>query len=106
MAKLKEVQDTVTELNRKLDTSVKKAENLKLQMHNATIQLARAEKLLNGLGSESERWKVSADQLQEDLTNVTGNMLLSAAFLAYLPAFSQEYRQRNINKWTMRINEQ
>jgi len=29
-------------------------------MANATLQLARAEKLLNGLGSESERWKVSA----------------------------------------------
>lgn len=67
--------------------------------------MARAEKLLDGLGSESERWKVSESLLLEDLKNLTGNMILSAAFLAYLPPFSTEYRRKNISEFTSRIEE-
>jgi dynein heavy chain, axonemal len=61
--------------------------------------LKRAEKLLGGLSSESERWKVSSEKLEEDLKNLTGNIMLSAGFVAYLGPFTAGYRQNLISKW-------
>jgi len=61
--------------------------------------LARAEKLVGGLGSESQRWLVSVEKLEEDLKNLTGNIMLSAAFVAYLGPFTAGYRTELINKW-------
>jgi len=61
-------------------------------MEQAEKQLERAEKLLGGLSSESVRWKDSADKLNEDLTNMTGNILLSSAFVSYLGPYTAHYR--------------
>lgn len=72
--------------------------------------MKRAEKLLGGLSSESERWKVSSEKLEEDLKNLTGNIMLSAGFVAYLGPFTAGYRfklfknlliirQNLISKW-------
>lgn len=52
----------------------------------------RAEKLVSGLGSEAERWKVNASLLEEDLKNLVGNIMLAAGSLAYLGPFTYNYR--------------
>lgn len=50
--------------------------------------MIRAEKLVGGLGTEAERWKINAAKLEEDLRNLTGNIILAAASLAYLGPFT------------------
>ena len=69
-------------------------------MEQAEKQLFRAEKLLGGLSSESVRWQASADQLNSDLKNMTGNIMLSSAFVSYLGPFTAEYRIMLIYRWT------
>jgi len=102
---LKEVQDNVSQLKDNLDTSVKKAESLKQKSALAEVQLGRAEKLLTGLSSESVRWKKKAEDLKYDLHNVTGNILVAAAIIAYLGPFTAEYRTRITEKWCKRCKE-
>jgi hypothetical protein len=58
-----------------LDASTKKAQSLQDQQERAVKQLERAEKLLSGLGEESERWKIISADLKLDLYNLVGNML-------------------------------
>ncbi len=48
-------------LNNKLQDSEKLSEILKNKLELARMQLERAEKLLNGLSSEQQRWKESFD---------------------------------------------
>lgn len=39
------------------------------------------------------RWSNEAQTLSESLENVVGDVLIAAAFIAYLGAFTVEYRQ-------------
>jgi dynein heavy chain len=71
----------------------------------AEVQLGRAEKLLKGLGSESVRWKQKAEDLTHDLDNVAGNIIITAAIIAYLGPFTFEYREKIIAQWTKRCKE-
>lgn len=75
-------------------------------MDDAEIKLRRAEKLLGGLSGEAVRWKESQRQLQLDLTNLTGNILLAAASISYLGPFTYEYRQKMLADWVIACNEQ
>ena len=47
-------------------------------------KLDRATKLIGGLGGEKTRWTEVAEKLGKDYVNLTGDVLLSAAFIAYL----------------------
>lgn len=54
---------------------------------------------MGGLSSESERWQVSVNQLSEDLTNMTGNIMLSSAFVSYLGPFTAGFRAKLQSQW-------
>lgn len=68
--KLLVVQDQKQQLERDVDLCSKKLE--------------RATKLIGGLGGEKTRWTEVAEKLGKDYINLTGDVLLSAAFIAYL----------------------
>lgn len=106
MSALKEIQDTVNDLKRNLDNSIHREESLKQQQKTAEIQLERAKKLVNGLSSEAERWKQSADRLESDKKNLVGNILLSAAFIAYLGPFTSKYRSELLKRWIERCKQE
>ena len=58
--------------------------------------MERAELLANGLNLESERWNLSNNILNEKLTNLTGNIIIAAAYVAYLGPFTILYRNKMI----------
>lgn len=98
-AALKEVQDMVADLERNLEKSTREKEMLQAKKEQAEVQLRRAEKLLNGLSGEAERWKVTQGKLQHDLKNLIGNILLAAASISYLGPFNYQYRQDMLKGW-------
>jgi len=57
------------------------------------IKLIRAEKLINGLGGEKERWTNMTHTLNSTYHNIVGDVLLSSSVVAYLPPFTPLYRQ-------------
>lgn len=58
-------------------------------------KLDRAEKLIGGLGGEKDRWTEAARVLGDKYINITGDVLLSSGLVAYLGAFTVDYRQVN-----------
>jgi hypothetical protein len=48
-----------------------------------------ADKLVNGLASENERWGIEIEQLKHSSVMFVGNSLLAAAFVSYIGAFDQ-----------------
>ena len=63
-------------------------------------KLDRAEKLIAGLGGEKDRWSEAARELGERYNNITGDVLLSSGIVAYLGAFTVDFRVECVQSWT------
>ena len=54
---------------------------------------------------ESERWVVSLELLKKDMENLTGNIILAAASIAYHGPFNYQYRTEMLTKWVEECKE-
>jgi len=62
-------------------------------------------KLISGLGGEKTRWTEMIKLLGDRLINVTGDVLISSAIVAYLGIFTADYRESVIGEWITSIKE-
>ena len=57
------------------------------------LKIERAEKLIHGLGGEKARWTQQINDLTHTYDHIIGDVLLSSSIVAYLGAFTFDYRQ-------------
>ncbi|KAM4730848.1 dynein axonemal heavy chain 7 [Anableps anableps] len=98
-AALKEVQDKLAKLQQTLEANMNKKADLEFQVDLCSKKLERAEQLIGGLGGEKTRWSEMALKLGHLYNNLTGDILISAGIVAYLGAFTSNYRQDQTEKW-------
>ncbi|CAL8240697.1 unnamed protein product [Merluccius merluccius] len=98
-AALKEVQDKLAKLQQTLEANKDKKAELENQVDLCSKKLERAEQLIGGLGGEKSRWSETALNLGELYDNLTGDVLISSAIVAYLGAFTSSYRQCQTEEW-------
>jgi dynein heavy chain len=70
-----------------------------LQMQTKCTTWRRAHKLIAGLSGEKSRWTAAAARLGQEFTQLTGDVLLAAAQVAYLGAFTSSYRSECLTAW-------
>ena len=75
-----------------------KKKELEVNIDICEKKLDRAEKLIGGLGGEKQRWTEAAAILGERVINITGDVLLSSGVVAYLGAFTVDFRQVGNNE--------
>ena len=97
---LKVVEDKLSELDRQLKQCEATKAELQRKVEDCQVKLVRAEKLISGLGGEKTRWTHSEKVLSDQLINITGDILLSSGVIAYLGAFTAEYRVNCVNDWS------
>jgi dynein heavy chain len=98
-AQLKNVMDKLAALDKQLQGAIQKKEDLQNQVTDCATKLQRAESLMNGLGGERVRWTELSAALGTEYLSVTGDILLSSGVIAYLGAFTTNYRTRAIDAW-------
>lgn len=72
-------------------------------MTNCRNKLIRAEKLINGLGGEKDRWLTVAANLQDSYNTLPGDILISCGMIAYLGPFTTSYRLESLDKWKVYV---
>ncbi|XP_026982494.1 dynein axonemal heavy chain 3 [Sagmatias obliquidens] len=97
-AELKTVEGRLQSLNDDFEEMNTKKKALEENIEICSQKLIRAEKLISGLGGEKDRWTEAARQLGVRYTNLTGDVLLSSGTVAYLGAFTMDYRAE-CQKW-------
>ncbi|XP_012629713.3 dynein axonemal heavy chain 6 [Microcebus murinus] len=98
-ALLRQVEKQIQALQDEYDKSVNEKESLAKNMSLTKARLVRAGKLTAALGDEQVRWEESIQKFQDELSNITGNVFIAAACVAYYGAFTAQYRQILIECW-------
>ncbi|CAG8490206.1 1623_t:CDS:10, partial [Scutellospora calospora] len=75
-------------------------ESIKTIMNSVKSKVERSMTLLTSLSSEKERWESGSQAFETQMGTIVGDVLLSAAFLAYGGYFDQQYREILLHKWT------
>jgi len=102
-AELAEVQRVVGEVEARLD-ELKRTFLQATQEKMAVEETARAckekldlaNRLVNGLASENNRWAEEVEKLRKKERDLVGNVLLSSAFVGYIGGFDMKFRE---NLW-------
>eukprot|EP00842_Homolaphlyctis_polyrhiza_P000439 jgi/Hompol1/1396/HPOL_002693-RA len=105
-AELREVEDKMAKLEAGFKEMTDKKADLERQVDLVGKKLVRAEKLIGGLGGEKDRWSEAARSLSLTYTNLTGDVLLASAVIAYLGAFTLGYRNSILSEWNQKCIDQ
>lgn len=95
-AELSNVLSKLQTLRDELAEKTKEKKELEDDIELCSQKLIRAEQLISGLGEEKYRWNQTAKELQSNLDNAIGDVLLSSGVVAYLGAFTVDYRNVSI----------
>ncbi len=104
-AALAEVQRKVDALAAKLKEKTDEKEDLQRRFDDCCVKLDRARILVVSLKEEKERWNIRAGELEIEFNNVTGDVLMSAAMIAYAGAFTMVFRDNLIQSWLAKCQE-
>ena len=67
--------------------------------------MSRSTALLRSLSSERQRWENTSEGFQTQMGTIAGDVLLSAAFLAYAGYFDQQMRQNLWSTWSSHMEQ-
>lgn len=101
--KMKEAEINIKEMEKRYAESVAKKEELSRKVEECNVKLSRAGKLIYGLSSEKQRWATTIDELDAKIANIIGDVLLAGGAIAYLGAFTAEYRSVLTKEWGGRL---
>ncbi|XP_045030294.1 dynein axonemal heavy chain 7 isoform X2 [Daphnia magna] len=77
----------------------RKRQQLSDDVDMCSKRLSRASALIGGLGTERERWSEAEIKLMDKLENLTGDIMLSAAVMAYLGPLTSAFRDKCTADW-------
>ncbi|XP_014674130.1 PREDICTED: dynein heavy chain 1, axonemal-like [Priapulus caudatus] len=101
--RLAEVEDKLAKLQAGYDASVHKKKQLEDNCKLCEDRLVRADKLIGGLADEKDRWADTVKELDFLITNIVGDILVSAGSIAYLGPFTGEYRAQLVSEWVVKL---
>uniref|UniRef100_A0A8C3CTT9 Dynein axonemal heavy chain 7 n=1 Tax=Cairina moschata TaxID=8855 RepID=A0A8C3CTT9_CAIMO len=104
-AELKEVVGRLQALNDDFENMNDRKRELENNIELCSKKLVRAEQLISGLGGEKDRWTEAARLLRIRYIDLTGDVLLSSGTVAYLGAFTVDYRLQCQKQWQVLCNE-
>lgn len=78
---------------------ISQAQAIKTDLANVQAKVDRSMALLKSLASEQQRWETSSETFRNQMATIIGDVLLSAAFLAYAGYFDQQLRHNLFSSW-------
>lgn len=106
------VEDTVAELEASIARYkdeyallISETQSIKTEMDRVQGKVDRSVTLLESLSSEQERWDSGSKTFEVEMGTIVGDVLISAAFLAYSGFFDQQYRETMRREWADHLSE-
>uniref|UniRef100_A0A336LVJ1 CSON005797 protein n=1 Tax=Culicoides sonorensis TaxID=179676 RepID=A0A336LVJ1_CULSO len=99
------LDERLLDLNERLKQAIRKKQNIEAEVESCKNRIIKAESLLNGLGGEKSRWKLTSLKLQELYDNLPGDVLISCGIIAYLAPLTSYFRNKLSVSWFNYCNE-
>lgn len=96
---LAELDRQTEKLNQDFAEKTQAAGMLEASLRKVEQTLDSAQRLLQQLGGENERWHTQVDLLQRELALVPIKSLLSSAFITYLGGENESSREAYLQQW-------
>jgi len=93
-AELQKVNDEVSELDQQLQDAIAKKNGLEANALAMKRRIDAANKLLNGLSGENERWTEDAKNFATRRLRLVGDVAMACAFVTYCGPFNSEFRDK------------
>ncbi|XP_055310948.1 dynein heavy chain, cytoplasmic isoform X4 [Sitodiplosis mosellana] len=82
---------------------ISQAQAIKTDLENVQAKVDRSIALLKSLNIERERWEATSETFRSQMSTIVGDVLLSAAFIAYGGYFDQHYRSSLFSTWCQHL---
>lgn len=82
---------------------ISQAQAIKTDLENVQAKVDRSIALLKSLNIERERWEATSETFRSQMSTIIGDVLLSAAFIAYGGYFDQHYRSNLFSTWCQHL---
>lgn len=99
-AMIVELEKSISRYKEEYAALVGETQLIKAEMDRVKSKVDRSLTLLSSLSSEKVRWETASQAFESQMGTIVGDVLLSAAFLAYGGYFDQQYRELLLQKWT------
>ncbi|KAL5535276.1 DYN1_2 [Sanghuangporus sanghuang] len=84
---------------------ISETQSIKSEMERVENKVERSMRMLDSLSSERARWEAGSQTFDEEMSTIVGDVLLSAAFLAYGGFFDQHYREIMWHEWSTHLSD-
>ena len=96
---ISELEASITKYKEEYAFLISQTQAIKTEMDRVQGKVDRSMKLLESLSSERARWESGSRTFDAEMSTIVGDVLLSAAFLAYGGFFDQHYREVMWQEW-------
>ena len=98
--------EKLAQLRTQYEYSVSEKNRLKSEALLLQDKVKRAEKLIDGLSGEFNRWTTSMKEINISMKSIIGDSAVSAAFLSYAGPFDVQFRSKLISGWSDKVKSQ
>ncbi|XP_030767557.1 dynein heavy chain 1, axonemal-like isoform X2 [Sitophilus oryzae] len=104
-ARMKDVSIRLEKLQVQLNAKIADKEEKEQSIAVCEERMNRAVRLITGLSDEKIRWIETIENIEKNVINVTGDILISSGSVAYMTPFTDQYRRRLFTEWMKLIEE-
>ncbi|KZT06248.1 dynein heavy chain [Laetiporus sulphureus 93-53] len=102
---ISELEASIEKYKEEYAALIRETQAIKTEMERVESKVERSMKLLESLSSEKSRWESGSRTFDTEMSTIVGDVLLSAAFLAYGGFFDQHYREVMWREWSIHLAE-
>ncbi|KAL0250960.1 hypothetical protein GEMRC1_000174 [Eukaryota sp. GEM-RC1] len=96
---LSQKQKVLDEMQAKYDEAVSQKKAVQEDAELTERRMDSANKLINGLSGERERWTIQSAEFKKTISQLVGDVAVSTAFLSYAGPFNSEFRSLLIEEY-------
>lgn len=105
IAMIAELEASIARYKDEYALLISETQSIKGEMERVQSKVDRSMTLLGSLSSEKVRWESSSRTFDTEMSTIVGDVLLSAAFLAYGGFFDQQYREMMWQEWANHMSD-